>query len=128
MGYKTLFGYGQTFILIFISMASLMLVQCDRTKYPTAGSSKIIIKSVIATPPVISLGETCTIVVDAVDVNGSSLTYEWDPGLGEIIGSGPEVKFTALWCCLGASTRVLVGVINDRGSFKEDSVLVAVTT
>ena len=97
-------------LLLILTMACTFLVQCDRTKAPTSSNNSIIIRSVIATPPVIKLGASLSIVVDAIDPDGGTLRYEWDPGLGEIIGSGSKVQFTAPWCCLGArsSRRLLI--------------------
>ena len=99
------------------------LLACDRTRTITASGDAPVIQSVVAAPPSIAVGEASLITVIANDPNGGLLTYEWDAGLGEIIGQGSEVYFTAQWCCVGRNS-IIVRVINEGGGVAVETVLI----
>lgn len=99
------------------------LLSCDRTRTITASGDPPFIQSVVAIPSSIAVGESSLITVIANDPNGGLLTYEWDAGLGEIIGQGSEVYFTAQWCCVGRN-NINVRVINEGGGVAVRTVLV----
>jgi len=40
-------------------------------------------------------GETCTVTVEASDIDGDALSYEWSADCGEVNGDGHEVVWTA---------------------------------
>ena len=97
------------------------LLSCDRTRTITASGDPPIIESVVYSPSFIAVGESSLITVTANDPNGGLLSYEWDAGLGEIIGQGSEVYFTAQWCCVGRNS-IVVRVINEGGGVAVETV------
>lgn len=99
------------------------LLSCDRTRTITGSGDPPNIQSVAAAPNTIFVGESSLITVVASDPAGGELTYEWDAGLGEIIGQGAEVFYTAQWCCVGRNS-IIVRVINEGGGVAVASVLV----
>lgn len=104
-------------------IAAMSLFACDRSRTITASGDPPIIQSVSAAPLSIAVGESALITVVANDPNGGALTYEWDAGLGEIVGQGSEVYYTAQWCCVGRNS-IIVRVINEGGGVAVDEVLV----
>jgi hypothetical protein len=114
----------QRWVAVFaLLLAAIGLFACDRTRTITASGEPPIIQSVRATPHSIAVGESAKISVVANDPGGSLLSYEWDAGLGEIIGQGTEVYYTAQWCCVGTNS-IIVRVTNEGGGVAVATVLV----
>ena len=106
-------GYRWNVILFAILMCTI-LVACDRTRTITASGDPPVIQSFTADPPSIFVGQSSLITVTASNPNGGVLTYEWDAGLGAVVGQGSEVLYTAQWCCVGRN-NIFVRVINEAG-------------
>jgi len=58
-------------------------------------NSKPVINSLSADPEILEPGATSTIVIDAVDPDGDTLSYKVDASGGEISGEGPQWSWTA---------------------------------
>lgn len=71
------------------------------------GNQSPIIKKLTADKLGIKSGGFTTITVEAVDPDGGELDYSWHAFLGDIIGSGSTVRYTASYCCLGVNTITL---------------------
>ena len=80
---------------------------------PDAGANPVIV-SLVAEPPEISVGQSSTISVVASHPQGKPLTYRWGATTGDIIGSGPSVRFSASFCCTGPN-YVTVTVLDNVG-------------
>ena len=80
------------FFLIFV----LGCAQPNPTEGNLNGNSPPEINSIITDPVFITVGTTANITVDATDPDGDALSYSWVVALGDIIGSGNQVKYTAL--------------------------------
>ena len=89
-------------------------VQPEDTGVNPAANSNPVIESLTAEPPVLSVGESSTLRVVASHPQGKPLTYRWGASTGDIIGSGPSVRFTASFCCAGPN-YVTVTVLDNAG-------------
>ncbi|MBU2584259.1 MAG: hypothetical protein KKH32_02895 [Bacteroidetes bacterium] len=74
-----------------------------------------IINSLISDKLVIRVGETAKLTVDATDAEGDALTYSWFALLGDIIGNGSTVRYSASYCCAGIND-ITVTVKDSRGA------------
>lgn len=97
-------------VLVFV----LSTAACDRTREITGTGDPPVIQSATASPQTIPIGEASLLTVVASDPGGGSLSYEWDAGLGDVVGSGAQVYYSAQWCCLGPND-ITVRVINEGG-------------
>lgn len=73
-----------------------------------------VITSVTANPSVVSVGRSSVITCIATDPQGDSLSYKWKVLLGDIVGRGSTVRYSASSCCAGTN-RITVTVSNTRG-------------
>ena len=80
-----------------------------------------VIVSLLADPAGFSVGQSSTITVAASHPQGKPLTYRWGASTGDIIGSGPSVRFTASFCCAGPN-YVTVTVYDNTGGSATKSV------
>ena len=108
--------------LIFIIAAC---VHPNPTESNPTGNDSPVINNIFIDPIFITVGSTTTITVDATDPNGDDLSYSWTVALGDIIGSGNQVKYTAAFCCVGTNT-VHVGVKDSRGATTKGSIDIVV--
>jgi hypothetical protein len=76
--------------------------------------SNPVIESLTAEPTSLEVGQTSTITVAATHPQGKPLTYRWGASTGDIIGSGPSVRYTASFCCAGPN-YVTVTVFDNVG-------------
>jgi hypothetical protein len=90
-------------------------IQPQPTEQQNIEGQTPVIRSVTATPPVIGVGQNCTVFCDAFDPLGDKLTYKWQVNLGDIVGEGSTVYYSAAPCCAGVN-RINVTVSNTRGS------------
>ena len=91
---------GFLFLVIFVFSCA----QPNPTEGNLNGNSPPEINSIVTDPVFITVGSTTTITVDATDPDGDALSYSWVVALGDIIGSGNQVKYTAAYCCVGVNT------------------------
>lgn len=89
------------------------------------GNQSPLIRSVLLDPLYLKVGETAIIEVDAIDPDGDALGYSWSAPLGDIIGSGPNVKYSAAYCCVGINT-VTVVVEDARGAKTSETINVEI--
>lgn len=90
-------------------------IQPEPTVSSFEGNQSPIIKKLSADRLGIKSGEITTIIVDAVDPDGEELNYSWVASLGDIIGYGAVVRYTATFCCLGVNA-ITVTVTDSRGA------------
>ncbi|MCZ6702667.1 MAG: hypothetical protein O6940_06455 [Ignavibacteria bacterium] len=111
-------------ILLPILLSSFLLYGCFQPTSPEAnvdGNNKPVINNVTIDPLLIRVGSSTTITIDATDPDGDRLSYSWAVALGDIIGSGHEVRYTAAFCCVGINTINLV-VTDSRGASVSESI------
>ncbi len=116
-------------ILLPILLSSFLLYSCVQPTAPEAnvdGNNKPVINNVTIGNPLIRVGSSTTITIDATDPDGDFLSYSWAVALGDIIGSGHEVRYTAAFCCVGINTINLV-VTDSRGASVSHSINLEVT-
>lgn len=108
-------------IIIFISGCA----QPESTVSSLGGNNSPIIDNVLVDPIFINVGTTATIKVSARDPDGDQLSYSWFSSLGDIIGSGPEVRYTAAFCCVGINT-ITVTVSDTKGAKTSKDILIEI--
>ena len=89
------------------------------------GNSAPEINSITMDPVFITVGTTAKITIDATDPEGDPTTYSWTVALGDIIGSGAEVRYTAAFCCVGTNT-IHLEVKDSKGAAVKKSIEIVV--
>ena len=90
--------------LLLLAMFSYRCAQPNPAESNLNGNRPPQINSITTDPVFITVGTTANITVDASDPDGDALSYSWSVALGDIIGSGSHVKYTAAFCCVGVNT------------------------
>jgi hypothetical protein len=116
---KTIFSLLVTTVILF------GCVQPNPTESNAGGNSAPEINSIIIDPVFITVGTTTKITVDANDPEGDAISYSWTVALGDIIGSGAEVRYTAAFCCVGTNTLHLE-VKDSKGASVKESIEIVV--
>ena len=104
--------------LSVLTIFSFILINCVQPTDPDGngnGNGEPVINQITADPLFIKVGTTSTITVDATDPDGDNLSYSWVVALGDIIGSGNQVRYTAAYCCVGINT-INIEVKDSRGA------------
>jgi hypothetical protein len=115
------------FILLF-SLAVLHFIGCVQPESAissSGGNNPPVIENVFLEPLVINVGTTATIKVNAYDPDGDQLTYSWSTALGDIIGSGSQVRYTAAFCCVGSNNISLI-VSDTRGGKTTEEIRIEI--
>ncbi len=105
-------------IFLSISFLFFLLLGCVQptdTDVNTDGNSEPVINSITINHIFVRVGTTTTVTVDATDSDGDNLSYSWSVALGDIIGSGSQVRYTAAFCCVGVNT-INVVVKDSKGA------------
>lgn len=108
-------------IFFFTLLLNYSCVQPESAIVSSDGNQSPVIKSISVDPLNIRVGTSATIAVDAVDPDGDAVSYSWSTPLGDIIGSGALVKYTAAYCCVGINSITVV-VEDTRGAKISKSV------
>lgn len=101
--------------ILILAFTLYSCVQPTSTEANVDGNNEPVIDKVTIDPIFIRIGTSTTITVDASDPDGDLLSYSWAVALGDIIGSGKQVRYTAAFCCVGINTINLV-VTDSRGA------------
>ena len=101
--------------ILILAFTLYSCVQPTSTEANVDGNNEPVIDKVTIDPIFIRVGTSTTITVDASDPDGDLLSYSWAVALGDIIGSGKQVRYTAAFCCVGINTINLV-VTDSRGA------------
>jgi PBP1b-binding outer membrane lipoprotein LpoB len=101
--------------ILILAFTLFSCVQPTSTEANVDGNNEPVINQVTIDPIFIRVGSSTTITVDASDPDGDLLSYSWAVALGDIIGSGKQVRYTAAFCCVGINTINLV-VTDSRGA------------
>lgn len=94
----------QVLFYITMSIGLILITSCvqpESTVSSLDGNNSPVIESIFVDPVIINVGTTAIIKVNANDPDSDQLTYGWSTALGDIIGSGAEVRYTAAFCCVG---------------------------
>lgn len=100
-------------------------VQPESTLSSLDGNNSPVIEDVYVNPAFITVGTTATIEVTASDPDGDPLQYSWFTALGDIIGSGSEVRYTAAYCCVG-SNIITVTVSDAKGAKVSEDIRIEI--
>ncbi len=119
MNFKIVF----TFSLLLLLLASC--VQPESTISSIGGNNSPVIDEVYVDPAFITVGTTATIEVTASDPDGDQLEYSWSTALGDIIGSGAVVRYSAAYCCVG-SNIVTVIVTDVKGAKVSEDIRIEI--
>ncbi|MGB5288205.1 MAG: hypothetical protein WBQ32_00440 [Ignavibacteriaceae bacterium] len=114
--------------LTIISVTAYILSGCiqpESTISSLDGNNSPVIEDVYVNPAFITVGTTATIEVTASDVDGDQLQYSWFTALGDIIGSGSEVRYTAAYCCVG-SNIITVTVSDAKGAKVSEDIRIEI--
>jgi len=101
--------------ILILAFTLFSCVQPTSTEANVDGNNEPVIDKVTIDPIFIRVGSSTTITVDASDPDGDLISYSWAVALGDIIGSGKQVRYTAAFCCVGINTINLV-VTDSRGA------------
>ncbi|MFZ1518732.1 MAG: hypothetical protein WAU11_08150 [Ignavibacteriaceae bacterium] len=116
----------KTNLFLLISLISFIgCVQPESTVSPQGDNNSPVIENVLVDPGFINVGTTATIKVNASDLDGDQLNYGWSTALGDIIGSGAEVRYTAAFCCVG-SNIITVTVSDTKGAKTFKDILIEI--
>ena len=96
-------------------------VQPEETGVNPSPNSNPVIESLMVEPSMLSVGQSSTVTVVASHPQGKPLTYRWGASTGDIIGSGPSVRYTASFCCAGPN-YVTVTVLDNSGGSATKSI------
>ncbi|MFQ5639660.1 MAG: PKD domain-containing protein [bacterium] len=108
--------------LIFFGALMVGCVQPQPTEQADGSTEPPVITAVKAEPEVIQVGQSCTITCDAVNPAGGELNYSWKASLGDIVGQGNMVRYSAAYCCTGAN-QITVTASNSGGSDSETVIV-----
>lgn len=111
-------------IFIAFSVLSIFLYGCVQPNSIEAnvdGNNNPVINGITVDPIFIRVGTSTTITVDATDPDGDNLSYSWTVALGDIIGSGNQVRYTAAFCCVGVNTINII-VKDSKGATVKGSI------
>jgi hypothetical protein len=100
-------------------------IQPDSTISSSEGNNSPVIDDVYVNPVFITVGTTANIEVTATDPDGDQLTYSWSTALGDIIGSGANVRYTAAYCCVG-SNIITVTVSDVKGAKVSEDITIEI--
>ncbi len=100
-------------------------VQPESVVSSDGSNNSPVIESVSVDPGLINVGTTATITVNANDPDGDQLKYGWSTALGDIIGSGAEVRYTAAFCCVGTNI-ITVTVSDTKGAKASKDILIEI--
>ncbi|MBI3124033.1 MAG: hypothetical protein HYZ10_06475 [Ignavibacteriales bacterium] len=110
-------------------VAILLLSGCTQPESNIAsfdGNQSPVIKKISADKIGIKSGEFTTLTVEAFDPDGEELDYSWHAFLGDIIGSGSSVRYTASYCCVGVNT-INVTVTDAAGAKVSQSINIQIS-
>jgi len=83
----------------------------------------LVYSSLMAVKSTIKVGETTKIKATAT---GSNLVYTWSATLGDILGSGAEVTYTASICQIGKN-KITCIVSNEKNQSESKTIEIEVT-
>lgn len=112
-------------LIVFIPMILISCVQPLPNEPNSPGNGSPEIQSIVVDPVFIRVGTTANITVEAIDPEGDPLNYKWSVALGDIIGSGSQIKYTAAYCCVGVNTINLV-IEDSKGAKISESINIEV--
>ena len=111
--------------LLLLAVLVFRCAQPNPTEGNLDGNSPPEINSITTDPLFITVGTTASITVDASDPDGDALSYSWSVALGDIIGSGSQVKYTAAYCCVGVNT-IHIEVKDSKGASASGTINIEV--
>ena len=114
-------------LILFSSVVFLILgcVQPESTISSLGGNNSPVIEDVYVNPAFITVGTTATIEVTASDPDGDQLQYSWSSALGDIIGSGANVRYSAAYCCVGSN--IITVVVSDvKGAKASQDIIIEI--
>ncbi len=118
----------QVLFYITMSIGLILITSCvqpESTVSSLDGNNSPVIESIFVDPVIINVGTTAIIKVNANDPDSDQLTYGWSTALGDIIGSGAEVRYTAAFCCVGINI-ITVTVSDTRGAKVSKDILIEI--
>ncbi|GEM_PF-290550 len=86
-------------------------------------NSTIEYTSLIADETTLPTGESTLITATAT---GEGLEYYWSASLGDIVGSGEQITYTAAFCCEGSNT-ITCSIRDNLNTWKHKSVTIEVS-
>ena len=113
------------FLFILLLLPLVSCVQPESTISSLGGNNSPVIEDVYVNPAFITVGTTATIEVTASDPDGDQLQYSWSSALGDIIGSGANVRYSAAYCCVGSN--IITVVVSDvKGAKVSEDIIIEI--
>jgi len=111
-------------IILVLGIILFFAAGCVQPLEPEEGAGNNappVINSFISNKSAVAVGQTASLNVEAFDPNGDKLSYEWYVLLGDIIGDGPKVLYSAAYCCAGVN-KITVTVKDSKGASASKSL------
>lgn len=108
----------KTTFTLCVGLILLLVSSCVQPLEPEDGfgnNKPPVITNFTAEQLAVSVGQTTALEVQAFDPEGDRLTYKWYVLLGDIIGDGPNVLYSAAYCCAGVN-QITVTVKDSKGA------------
>lgn len=113
-------------IFLIITFLINSCIQPESTITSFDGNQSPIIRKISIDKPSIRTGEFTTISIDAIDPDGGELNYSWHAVIGDLIGSGAVIRYTASYCCVGVNT-IRLTVSDNSGAKVSESIDIVIT-
>lgn len=111
---RLLFG-----LVILTSTALLMNCSKEEEELPV---EDLVFESLVSAKDTIAPGETTTVTATA---SGTGLTYYWSATLGDILGSGSEIVYTASPCQTGTN-QITCKITDGNNQSKSKTIAIVV--
>jgi len=115
-------------IILVLTIILFIAAGCVQPLEPEGGggnNAPPVINSFFSDKSAVAVGNTAVLTVEASDPNGDKLSYEWFVLLGDIIGDGPQVLYSAAYCCAGVN-KITVTVKDSKGASIKKSLKISV--
>jgi len=114
-----------TVVVLFFSITLQSCLQPERIVASSGPNQAPKIVKLSAAKQEVKLGEFTSISIEAVEPEGEELTYEWKASLGDILGHGSVVRYTAAFCCVGTNS-ITVKVTDAGGASTSKSISIEI--
>jgi hypothetical protein len=104
--------------------SAFVLAGCSADLVSPENKPPVVEKLAVGLDPVY-LGDACPVTCVASDPDGDRLSFEWAASFGSVSGSGEDVVYTPVSCCLGGNP-VIVVVRDGRGGMTRAELFIPV--
>jgi hypothetical protein len=110
-------------LILCLLVIFLFFPGCGKEQEEKEPFQPLVFNSLVAEKSTIKAGETTKIKATAT---GSNLVYTWSASLGDILGSGSEVTYTASICQIGKN-QINCKINNEKNDSESKTIEIVVT-